>query len=450
MNLYTMLQHRAATGKPIKIGIIGAGIFGAAFMGQARLTPGMQLVGIAELDLEKAKQACLKAGWLEEEIYFGNSASDINDGARRSRITLVNDSIELIQSELDVIVEVTGVVNSGAYHAWKALEMGKHVVMVNVEADALLGKALSSKAKEAGLVYSMAYGDQPAIICELVDWARTIGLNVVCAGKGTRYQPEYHYSTPDTVWRHFGFSEETLSSGKYNAKMYNSFLDGTKSALEMCAVANATGLLPQKHGLQFPPSSVEELPKLLKPKSAGGLLEHSGTVEVVASENRDKTPIANHLRWGVYVVFEVTTYHMRQFFTEHKFVTDIKGDYAAVCRPFHLIGLELGISVANATLRHESTGSSNLFIADVVAVSKREIRVGEILDGEGGHTVYGRLVRAEDSVANKHLPMGLSNGAKVVRPIPQDSIITYNDVDLDEKQFSYEIRKSIEAELKTT
>ena len=450
MSLYHLLQQRAKAGKPIRIGIIGAGTFGTAFIAQVRTIPGMQLVGIAELDLEKAREACLKTDWPEEAIHFGDSVAAINDGARRGRITLTSDAKELIQAELEVIIEVTGVVEAGTWHAWSALEAGKHVIMVNVEADALLGKALRKKADEKGLVYSMAYGDQPAVICELIDWARTAGFEVVCAGKGTRYQPEYRYSTPETVWKYFGFSEEQLASGKYNAQMYNSFLDGTKSAIEMCAVANASGLVPQKGGLQFPPVGADDLAQILKPKSAGGILEHSGTVEVLASENRDKTPLKHHLRSGVYVVFRTQSDYARGLLSHYGLPTDSSGEYAALYRPAHLIGFELGISVASAALRGEATGSTDLFVADVVSAAKKDLKPGDILDGEGGYTVYGRLVQAAESLKSKYLPVGLNRHARVVRPLTKDSILTYDDVKLDDSQFSYKLRKTIEEEFSST
>ena len=274
MNLFRLLQARAEEGRPVRVGVIGAGKFSSMFLSQARLTPGLHVVGIAELDPEKAKQACLRTGWAPEALAFGTSTASIEDGAKQGKTVITGDARQLIESRLDVIMEITGVPEAGAQHAWQALESGKHVVMVNVEADALLGPVLARKAEKAGLVYSMAYGDQPALIAEQIDWARAVGLEVVCAGKGTRYQPEYHYSTPDTVWGHYGFSEERVASGDYNAKMFNSFLDGTKSAIEMCAVANGNGLVPQRCGLQFPPVGVDELPQILKPREAGG---HSRT-----------------------------------------------------------------------------------------------------------------------------------------------------------------------------
>ena len=450
MGLYALLQQREEIKKPIKVGVIGAGTFSSAFLSQARSTPGMQLVGVAELDLEKAKNVCIKAGWPEETIVTGGSPSAINDAAAAGKVTLTDNADQLLQAEMDVIVEATGVTEAGTHHAWTALESGKHVVMVNVETDALLGLALKRKASEKGVLYSMAYGDQPAIICELIDWARTVGAEVVCAGKGTRYQPKYHYSTPDTVWEHFGFSEEQLASSNYNPQMYNSFLDGTKSAIEMCAVANASGLVPQQGGLQFPPVGVDKLPDVLKPKAAGGILEHSGTVEVVASENRDETPVKNHLRWGLYVVFKAVTDYMRRFLSSHESQTDSSGQYSVVYRPFHLIGLELGMSVASVVLRGEATGSPGYFIADVAAVAKKDLKSGDVLDGEGGYTVFGRLVRADDSVSHKYLPVGLGRGVKVIRPVAKGSFLTYDDLELDSNQFSFKIRRQLEEELRST
>jgi len=267
---------------------------------------------------------------------------------------------------------------------------------------------------------------------------------VVCAGKGTYYQPEFHYSTPETVWDYFGVSKEWLASGTFNAQMYNSFLDGTKSAIEMCSVAKASGQVPQKRGLQFPPVGAHDLQNVLKPKQEGGILEHGGTVEVLACDNRDKTPVERHLRWGVYIVFQAPTEFARQLLEHGGVVMDSTGQYAALYRPFHLIGLELGMSVASAALRREPTGSASGPVADVASTAKKDLKPGDVLDGEGGYTVFGRLVQAEDSMPNGYLPIGLSRDAKVVRPVAKDALRTYDDVELDESQFSYRMRKTVE------
>jgi predicted homoserine dehydrogenase-like protein len=446
MNLHRLLQEREAQGRPIKVGLIGAGKFGTMYLAQARLTPGIHIVGIADLDVEKAKAACLRTGWSDEVLQYGETHQAIEDGAKVGKTVITPSADELIRTDLEVLIEITGAPEAGAYHAWNALEAGKHVVMVNVEADALLGPVLSKKADELGLVYSMAYGDQPALIAEQVDWARAVGLEVVCTGKGTRYQPEYHFSTPETVWGYYGFSEEQVASGDYNAQMFNSFLDGTKSAIEMCAVSNAWGLTPQDGGLKFPAVGVDDLVHVLKPKEDGGVLDHSGTVEVIASENRDGTPVERDLRWGVYVVFKAPSDYVKRCFSEYGMRTDDSGQYSALYRPYHLIGLELGISVASAALRGEATGASKAFLADVASVAKKDLKPGDVLDGEGGYTAYGRLAGAQESLESAYLPLGLSGAARVVRPVAKGTALTYADVELDEDQFSYSLRKTMEQE----
>jgi predicted homoserine dehydrogenase-like protein len=444
MSLYSLLEKRQASNRPVRIGVIGAGTFSSAFLSQARRVAGMQVVSVADLDAEKAKRACIAAGWPEEAVGIVSSSSSINDGAARGKVMITDHADHLIKADLEVMIEATGVTEAGTYHAWTALEAGKHVVMANVETDALLGPILKKKADEKRLVYSLAYGDQPGIICEMVDWARTVGLEVVCAGKGTRYQPEYRYSTPDTVWKYFGFTEEQIATGNYNAQMYNSFLDSTKSSIEMCALSNATGLIPQKCGLQFPPVGPEDLPSVLKPQPEGGILEHSGTVEIVASEKRDGSPIKNHLRWGVYIVFKAGNDLVRRFLSMHDFLRDGSGEYGAVYRPFHLIGLEIGVSVASAALRGEATGSADHFIADVASVAKKDLKPGEILDGEGGYSVCGRLVRADESLSHQYLPLGLSRGGRMIKPVAKDAMVTYHDVALDETLLSFKLRKKLE------
>lgn len=448
MNFYTMLQKRAQENNPIKVGVVGAGKFSSMFLSQARLTPGMQITGIAELDPQKAKQSLLKTGWNDDASVYADKAADINDAARAGKVAITNDAMELFQTDCDVIMEITGNPEIGTLHAFRAIEMGKHVVMVNVEADCLLGPALSKKAQKQGVVYTMAYGDQPALIAEQLDWAKTVGFEVVCAGKGTRYQPEYNFSTPDTVWGYYGFDEQHVASGDYNAQMFNSFLDGSKSAIEMCAVSNGSGLIPQKCGLQFPPVDIDELADILKPKCDGGILEHSGTVEVIASENRDGSAIARDLRWGVYVVFKAPTTYVERCFKEYGMRTDTSGRYSALYRPYHFIGLELGISAASAVLRREPTGTAQEFLADVGATAKKDLNHGDILDGEGGYTVFGKLMRAQDSVAQNVLPLGLTGKAKVTKPVKKGAHITYDHVELESSSLAYILRKELETEIK--
>src|SRR5215469_15885651 len=228
MNLHRLARERAAAGNPIKIALIGAGKFGSMFLNQIPTMPGVEIAVIADLDPDRAKNACRTVGW---------------DETRIAHTAFVTSGVEACSHpQIEVVVEATGSPPAGIAHARAAIDAGKHIVMVNVEADALAGPLLAEAARAKGTVYSLAYGDQPALTCELVDWARACGFAVVAAGKGTKYLPAYHAVTPDDVWGHYGLTAEEARRGGMNPQMFNSFLDGTKSAIEMAAIANATGL----------------------------------------------------------------------------------------------------------------------------------------------------------------------------------------------------------------
>jgi predicted homoserine dehydrogenase-like protein len=358
---------------------------------------------------------------------------------------VTDDAAGAIASDaVEIAIDATGSPAAGIRHALACCREGKHIVMVNVEADCLAGPLLARHARAAGVVYTLAYGDQPALICELVDWARAAGFDVVAAGKGTKYLPAYHESTPATVWGHYGFTPEQVERGDFNAQMFNSFLDGTKSAIEMAAVANATGLGPAPDGLSFPPCGVDGLPRVLKPAAEGGVLHHRGQVEVVSSLERDGRPVARDLRWGVYVTFAADSDYVRRCFSEYGLATDETGNYASMYKPYHLIGLELGISVASAGLRREPTGAPTGFRGDVVAVAKRDLGTGETLDGEGGYTVWGRLMPARDSLARGGLPIGLAHGVRLVRPVGKGATVGWRDIVMPESEAA-RVRLEMEA-----
>jgi len=446
MNLHHLLMQRDAEGKPLRVGLIGAGKFGSMFLSQVRTTPGMHLVAVADLSPERARIALEHTGWTPERIAAGSFAQAIRQ--RSTRIT--DDALAMIAApEVDIVIDATGHPAAGIRHVLACCQHGKHIVMVNVEADALAGPLLARKAAAAGIVYSLAYGDQPALICELVDWARTAGLEVVAAGKGTKYLPSYHASTPDTVWQHYGLSAEDARIGGMNAQMFNSFLDGTKSAIEMAAVANATGLEPAPGGLEFPPCGVDDLPRVLRPIADGGHLHHRGQVEVVSSLERDGRPVFRDLRWGVYVTFAGRNAYVERCFKEYGLLTDDTGQYTSMYKPYHLIGLELGISVASVGLRLEPTGVPRGWRGDVVATAKRSLRAGETLDGEGGYTVYGKLMPAADSRALGGLPLGLAHGVKLTRDIAVGQAVKWTDVAFDADNDAVKFRREMEASFRT-
>ena len=440
MNLHAMLGRRAETGNPVRVGLIGAGKFGTMYLSQAARTPGIHVMAIADLDPERARAACARVGGLDP-------TAATFEAARTGGTTHVSDeSMSLVAADgLDVVIDATGSPAAGIAHALAACEHGKHIVMVNVEADVLAGPLLAERARQAGIVYSLAYGDQPALIHEQVDWARACGLDVIAAGKGTKYLDGYHHVTPDDVWGHYGLTPEQAAAGGMNPQMFNSFLDGTKSAIEMAAVANACGLTPAPDGLAFPPCGVHDLPHVMRPTSEGGQLHHKGQVEVISSEERDGRHVTGDLRWGVYVVFEAPSEYVRACFEEYGLVTDVSGNYSALWKPYHLIGLELGISVASAALRNESTGAPTGFRGDAVATAKRDLKAGETLDGEGGYTVYGKLMPAADSLAAGGLPIGLAHGVTLKNPVALNQPVGWADVEIDETVQAVAIRREMEA-----
>ncbi|MEO1722212.1 MAG: Gfo/Idh/MocA family oxidoreductase [Pseudomonadota bacterium] len=416
MNLMPRLAARAEAGRPVRAGLIGAGKFGSMFLAQVPTIPGLELAAIADLDPERARRACATVGWSEDRI---DATAMLDDG----KALAARDDVE-------VVIEATGNPRAGIAHARSAIAAGKHVVMVNVEADVLAGPVLAAEARAAGVVYSMAYGDQPALVAEMVDWARAAGFRVAAAGKGTKYLPAYHGVTPDDVWSHYGMTPEQTAAAGMNPQMFNSFLDGTKSAIEMAAIANACGLGVPAEGLRFPPSGVEDLAHILRPERLGGQLEDhpDGLVEVVSSVERDGRPVFRNLRWGVYVLLEAPTDYAAASLRQYGLPTDSTGRYAAMYKPFHLIGLELSISVLNAALRGEPTGTSREMRGTVAAVAKRDLAAGEVLDGEGGYTVWGKLMPAKANGAAEILPIGLAHGTALARPVAAGTPLRFADL----------------------
>jgi predicted homoserine dehydrogenase-like protein len=406
------LQERAADGRPIGVAVVGGGVFASLYLAQALRTPGIRIVGVADLVPARVRERLSGAGWPEGAL---------------AGIALTDDAASLIASPgVDVVIEATGDAVAGVEHALMAIEGGRHVVMVNVEADALVGPLLARRAQAAGVVYTLAYGDQPALICELVEWAQVNGFEVVCAGKGTKHLPAYHEVTPATVWDHYGLGPEQTAG--LNARMFCSFLDGTKSAVEMAAVANATGLVPQAKGLGFPACGTSDLAAQLRPARDGGNLDRGGTLEVVSSLYPDGAPVDGDLRWGVYVTIAAADRYVAGAFAAYGMATAPDGRVAALWRPSHLVGLELGTSVARAALTGEPTGVARAPIAEVACRAKRDLRAGETVDGEGGEHVYG-ILRAANS-HSQTLPIGLARGARLTRDVARGDEVGRADVEI--------------------
>lgn len=430
MNLFQLLAKRNDAGRPVRVALIGAGKFGSMFLSQVPHIPGLEVAVICDLSPDRARAACTAVGW---------------DDARIAATRFTDETLKaIVADDVEVVIDATGHPPAGIRHARAAIAAGKHVVMVNVEADVLAGPLIAEEARKAGVVYSMAYGDQPALTAEIVDWARATGFKVIAAGKGTKYLPIYHEVTPEGVWAHYGLTPEEAKAAGMNPQMFNSFLDGTKSALEMCAIANATGLDVPKAGLKFPPCGVDDLPHIMRPISEGGVLDGKGMVEVISSIERDGRPVYRDLRWGVYAVFEAPNDYAAACFKQYGLKTDSTGRYAAMFKPYHLIGMELSISVLSAALRGEPTGETRDFKGDVVAVAKRDLSQGDRLDGEGGFTVWGRASPASDSLAAGALPIGLAHNLTLKAGVPRGQVVRWQDVVIPDGDDAIAYRREME------
>ena len=442
MSLYAKLQQRAADGQPIRIGLIGAGKFGSMYLAQIPRTPGVQLVAIADLSPDAARTNLERVGWQPDRA----NAHSVQE-ALKTGTTWITDDWQAVTREpsIDIVVECTGNPVAAVDHCLDAFVHGKHVVNVTVEADAFCGPLLAHKAQQAGVVYSLAFGDQPALICDLVDWARTCGFPVVAAGRGHKWLPHFTESTPETVWGNYGLTPEQATRGGLNPKMFNSFLDGSKPSIESSAVANATGLGVPSDGLLYPPASVEDIPVVTRPISEGGVLERKGMVEVISSLHTDGRPIPYDIRMGVWVTVEAETDYIKNCFEEYNAHTDPSGRYFTLYKRWHLIGLEVGMSVASVALRGEPTGVATCWNADVVATAKRDLAPGDMLDGEGGYTVWGKLLPAQRSLQLGGLPLGLAHNVKVIRPVKKGQSLSWADVAMDTSTRAWKLRHEMES-----
>ena len=414
MFLHTKLQSRE---DPIKIAFIGCGKFVSMFLAQYNHLNKIQIDSIVDIDINQAKKNCLNSGISKEII---------------EKINFSNSIEEIIDREIEIFIEATGNPIIGTVHANKIIKSKRHVILVNVEADITCGKYLSDLAKENNVICSMAYGDQPSLILEQIEWARLNGFEVICAGKGTKYHPSFEYSTPDTVWGHYGLTKERAENESgMNPKMFNSFLCGDKSAIEMCAVSNAANLKCPSNGLTFPPVGVYDIAKKMIPKKDGGLIESEGQVEVISSIDLEKKDIQNDLRWGVYIVLKAKNEYVKNCFKDYGMVTDSSGNYSAIWRPYHYIGLELAQSIYSIALDNRATGFTKNYNAEVASIAKKDLKKGEKLDGEGGFCARGRLITSEKSKKEKILPLGLTDNAILKKDIIKDEIIKLEDVELN-------------------
>ena len=432
---------------PLRVAVIGCGRFGSMVAAQVLRAPGMELSVVCDLDVERALEVLRLSGRDSSDATVTSNVGEANDAMDSEEIVVTGEPGVAVHAEVDVVVEATGNPDAGARHIYQAIMAEKHVVNVTVEADVLVGPLLKGMADRAGVVYSLVYGDQPGNIDELYDWAVSTGFEVVAAGKGTRYLPEFRIGTPDEALTRYGLTDEEAAESDLNPQMYNSFQDGTKSAVEMCAVANMTGLVPDVPGMHQPPAGIDDIPQLLRPIEDGGILHRKGVVEVVSCIDADGVEVQNSMRWGVYVVITSDSPYLLECLRDYGVAMDSTGKYGLMYRPYHLVGMEAPISIAKAALYGEPTGAPESMVGEVVARGKRALRPGDVLDGEGGSLVYGALVEAQYARERDLLPIGLSDRARVTRPVSPDAMLTMADVDLPPDTFVGHLRKVQDATL---
>ena len=427
--LYDRLENLQADDQPIQVGIIGAGTFGTQIITRICQMQGMRIAASADLIMERGAAALQTGGVPQDAITVCDTPASINDAMRQRQFAVTDDPAAIIGSDVDVVVEATGNAEAGAQHGFDAIAASKHLVMVTIEADVVVGATLRQLADQAGTIYSLAYGDEPALAIELYEWARTLGFRVIAAGKGTRFIPEFRKATPDDVPRLYGFTGED-----YNAHVFCSFLDGTKHAIESVTLSNATGLAVDVRGLHFPAIDLREMPDRLALQSKEGILQREGVVEAVSSMRPDETLVERNVRGGVFAVIDAPDPQAIESMASYGEIIGMMigktSGQAMIYRPQHFVGHEMPLGIARMMLSGETIGAPIGQISAVVAAVKKPLAPGTILDGEGGFTVCGLAERAEIARQQKLVPIGLTQGAEVLAAIPDGGLITYDNVRL--------------------
>jgi predicted homoserine dehydrogenase-like protein len=415
-------QYEVDNGHPIRVGLVGAGQMGTGLISQMELMEGMKAIAVTDIIPERSSAAFIEADVSGDLIMEVENAEAAEHAISKGLRAALSSSEELLKiPSIDLIVESTGIPEVGAQVCLKAIEAGKHVVNMNVEADATIGYYLGQKAKEAGVVYTLATGDEPGAIKELYDFADALGFDILAVGKGKNNMLN-RASNPDSV-------AEKAKQKKMSPKMLASFEDGTKTMVEMTSIANAIGFEPEIRGAYGPDVTIQDLPKVFSPKENGGILNGSKVVDYAVGP----AP-------GVFVI--ITT-------NQEKIIRDLNylglsghNGYWCLYRPYHLANLETPISIANAVLNGLSTlVCLNPPTAETITIAKKDLKIGDKIDALGGFAVYGMIEKSSIAQKDNLLPIGLAVGGVLKRDLPLGSAITYDDLDLDTSQFIYDLRQ---------
>jgi len=417
------LIEREETDGPFKIGLVGAGQMGTGLISQMEKMFGLKIMAAADVQSNRAKDAFIEAGvknnhihWVEDDI--DKAQMLINENQR-----VATHSSEFLMAipSIDAVVESTGIPNVGAMICYEAINAGKPIINMNVETDATIGYYLTKMALEKEIIYTLIAGDEPGSIKEIYDFADALGFEIVTIGKG-KNNPLDRTATPDTL-------KQQAKSKNMSVKMLCSFVDGTKTMVEMTAVGNSTGFSPEVRGAYGPTCKVEDLPKVFVPKSAGGIFNNKGAVDYAIGP----AP-------GVFVI--ITTDHPKIKKDLNYLGLSGHGDYWCLYRPYHLANLETPITIAHVLLDNtETLNTKRKPVAETIAVAKRELKIGDVIDALGGYTVYGLIDKVEIAREQNLVPLGLTIGGKIKRPIKQGEAIKYSDIELNEDQLIVKLRK---------
>jgi predicted homoserine dehydrogenase-like protein len=419
VNLSTRLRARERElGRPVRIGLAGAGQMGVGFVAQVQRMPGMETAAIADVLPGRPQAAFAQAG--VNGVVAGDDPDKLAQAIADGRPVGLTDARMLTSMPVDVVVDATGVPDVGAFLAYSALLAGKDVATLNAEADVTIGLLLSRVAHSSGQVYALCKGDEPVEAKALFDFVTDLGFEVVCAGKG-KNNPLRQHATPESV-------ADEAAAKHMNPKMLASFVDGSKTMIECASLANATGLELSRRGMYGPETTVPELADVFRPAADGGVLDRPGVVDYATG------PVAP----GVFVVGRSDHPTVIE---EMAYLKMGSGPYYAFYRPYHLASLEAPLTVATAVLDRVSTLEPVAWNAEVVATAKRDLRAGDRIDGIGGGTVYGVADSARAVAADGLLPLGLAARATVVRDVPVDQPLTYDDVELDDGSTILQLRR---------
>ncbi len=425
--LHQELLQRQAEGRPIRVGASVKGWMGGGFVAQMAHTPGMALTILADADPGEAHQMWVEAGIDPAAIAEVDAVGPAMDAWRAGKRLVTADlSLPARLEAVDIVTDVTWSPAIGAEVAYHALEHGKDVVLVNIEADVTAGRMLNRLARDRGVLYSVSSGDEPGCLMELYDFVRALGFEVIVVGKG-KNNPLDPAANPDTV------AEAARRAGK-DAFQTASYVDGTKTMFEMACAANATGCVPARRGMTGPEATLETVSQVFALQEDGGLTPFPGVVDFVQG---------SAMAGGVFVTVRVPSPRIRD---DLSYLKVGQGKYFTFFRPYHLWFIEAPISIARAHLHRQTTlVPLDRPVAEVMAVAKRDLRPGETLDDFGGYTTYGVMDRAEVARALNALPMGLTPGAIVARPVTAGAIVTWDDVKLDEDRIVVKLRRQQDA-----